>query len=239
MSEQTEALAINADQVADYLSQHVDFFTKHEYLLDRLSIPHPHTGAALSLLERLLQRQRDQQFQMTRQMDDMLRAARENERVVSSLHHLAIELMSCENLDDVVATCRNLMLAEFDADSVVLRLVGRGHSRDNSLHFIDPDDRMLQQMSALFQRRQPVCGRLRPKQQVFLFGEDSSSIKSAVLVPLFEAREIGVLALGSEQEGRFHPGMGTLFINQMGALVSRALSLHLDSTIRSIESSGT
>lgn len=228
----------SAEQVASYLAQHRDFFETHDELLDVLKLPHPHTGEAISLLERLVQRQRDRQMQLGRQLEDILRVARENERVVVSLHHLALELMTCDNLDDVVATCRDLMLSEFDADDVVLRLIGRGKSQDNSLYFIDPDDRTLKQMSGLFQKRQPVCGRLRPRQQVFLFGEDSAAIKSAVLIPLFEAREIGVLALGSKQADRFHPGMGTLFISQLGGLVSRALSLHLDTLIQSAESNG-
>lgn len=229
---------LSAEQVAAYLQAHSDFFQHHEALLDGLFIPHRHTGEAISLLEQLVQRQRDRQAQLKRQMDDMLKAARENERVLTSLHHLALELMSCDGLDDVVATCRDLMCSEFDADSVVLRLMGRGQSADSSLHFIDPDDRSWKQMATLFQKRQPVCGRLRPKQQVFLFGADNTSIKSAVLIPLFEARDIGVLALGSELENRFHPAMGTLFISQLGELVSRALSLHLESWIDSMESNG-
>ncbi len=239
MSEVTDKQDTTAGQVVAYLQQHVDFFQQHEDLLDTLVIPHPHTGEAVSLLERLVQRQRDRQQQLSHQLEDMLKAARDSERVVVSLHHLAMELMTCDNLDDVVATCRDLLLSEFDADSVVMRLIGRGLSHDSSLYFIDPDDRSLKQMSSLFQKRQPVCGRLRPKQQIFLFGEDSASIKSAVLIPLFEAREMGVLALGSEQESRFHPGMGTLFISQLGALVSKALSRHLDTRLHSIESSGS
>ena len=229
---------ITAEQVAAYLRANTDFFLEQGDLLDGLFIPHRHTGEAISLLEHLVQRQRDRQAQLSRQMEDMLRAARESERVVVSLHHLALELMSCDSLDDVVATCRDLMCSEFEADSVILRLIGRGQSGDSSLHFIDPDDRALKQMAGLFQKRQPVCGRLRPKQQIFLFGEESTAIKSAVLIPLFEARNIGVLALGSEHEDRFHPGMGTLFISQLGDLVSRALSLHLEAWLDpSLESS--
>ncbi|WP_298613518.1 DUF484 family protein [uncultured Thiothrix sp.] len=238
MSTPLEEHDITAEQVAAYLRTNTDFFLEQGDLLDGLFIPHRHTGDAISLLEHLVQRQRDRQAQLSRQMEDMLRAARESERVVISLHHLALELMSCDSLDDVVATCRDLMCSEFEADSVVLRLIGRGQSGDSSLHFIDPDDRALKQMAGLFQKRQPVCGRLRPKQQIFLFGEENTAIKSAVLIPLFEARNIGVLALGSEHEDRFHPGMGTLFISQLGDLVSRAISLHLEAWVDpSIESS--
>ncbi|MFZ1344735.1 DUF484 family protein [Thiothrix eikelboomii] len=238
MSTKLDADDMTAEQVAAYLRANHDFFQEHEELLDGLFIPHRHTGEAVSLLEHLVQRQRDRQAQLSRQMEDMLRAARESERVVVSLHHLALELMTCDSLDDVVATCRDLMCSEFDADSVVLRLIGRGQSGDSSLHFIDPEDRALKQMAGLFQKRQPVCGRLRPKQQIFLFGEENTTIKSAVLIPLFEARKIGVLALGSEHEDRFHPAMGTLFISQLGDLVSRALSLHLEAWVDpSLESS--
>lgn len=238
MSTLLEEYAITAEQVSTYLRANPQFFQEHGEILDGLFMPHRHTGEAVSLLEHLVQRQRDQQAQLSRQMEDMLRAARESERVVISLHHLALELMACDSLDDVVATCRDLMCSEFDADSVVLRLIGRGQSGDSTLHFIDPEDRALKQMAGLFQKRQPVCGRLRPKQQIFLFGEENTSIKSAVLIPLFEARNLGVLALGSDHENRFHPGMGTLFISQLGDLVSRALSLHLDAWLDpSLESS--
>ncbi|MEZ5534973.1 MAG: DUF484 family protein [Thiolinea sp.] len=230
---------MTAEQVADYLRRHTDFFHQHEDLLDELFIPHPHTGEAISLLERLVARQRSSQSQLTHQLEALLGAARDSERVVGSLHHLSLELMSCDNLDDVVATCRDIMCSEFDADNVVMRLIGRGHYCGNSLYFIDPDDNALKMMSGLFQKRQPVCGRLRPKQQVFLFGENSVTIKSAVLIPLYEARTIGVLALGSQREDRFHPGMGTHFLSQLGELVSRALSLHMDHALIPAESSGT
>ena len=229
---------VTAEQVSAYLQAHADFFQHHEALLDDLFIPHPHTGVAVSLLERLVDRQRTSQAQLNRQLSALLTAARDSERVVGSLHHLSMELMSCDNLDDVVATCRDIMCSEFDADNVVMRLIGHGDSHGNSLYFIDPDDNALRMMSGLFQKRQPVCGRLRPKQQVFLFGENSESVKSAVLIPLYEARAIGVLALGSRNEDRFHPGMGTHFLKQLGELVSRALSLHLKSDVQPAKSSG-
>ena len=234
----TKGDSITSEQIAAYLQQHTDFFQQHEELLDQLSIPHPQTGDAVSLLERLVDRQRKSQTQMSSQLENLLEAARDSERVVSSLHHLSLELMGCDSLDDVVATCRDIMCSEFDADNVVMRLIGQGNSCGNSLYFIDPDDNALRMMSGLFQKRQPVCGRLRPKQQVFLFGENSESVKSAVLIPLYEAKAIGVLALGSHSEDRFHPSMGTLFLTQLGELVSRALSLHMASNVQPAESSG-
>jgi uncharacterized protein YigA (DUF484 family) len=225
---------IDAAQVADWLLRHPDFFQEHEELLDHLTLPHPHTGQAVSLLERLVQRLRHRYQELEQRQHDMLKAARDSENVVNRLHHLALELMSCDGVDAVVATCNEMLRGDFKADNVVLRLIGHGKSRDG-LHFISPDDKSLKQLATLFRKRQPVCGRLRARQQVFLFGEEGASIKSAVLIPLYEAREIGVLALGSENESRFYPGMGTLFISQLGELVARALAQHLEPALHTAE----
>lgn len=231
-ADRLESKEISAELVAEWLRLHPDFFREHEEVLDGLNIPHPHTGEAVSLLERLVQRQRDKVRELESRQSDMLKAARDSEYVIARLHHLALELMSCDSLDDVVGTCNHMLRGDFMADNVVLRLVGHGRERDG-LHFIDPDDKYLKQLATLFRKRQPVCGRLRPRQQMFLFGEEGTSIKSAVLIPLFEAREIGVLALGSENEARFYPGMGTLFIGQLGGLVARALARYLEPPLHS------
>jgi hypothetical protein len=225
---------ISAAQVAAWLREHPDFFHDHEDVLDVLRIPHPQTGGTVSLLERLVQRQRERYQDLEQRQGDMLKAARDSENVVHRLHHMALELMMCDSLDDVVATCNSLLRGDFKADSVVLRLIGRGEARDG-LHFIDPDDKYLKQLATVFRKRQPVCGRLRPRQQTFLFGAAGADIKSAVLIPLYDAREIGVLALGSGNEARFYPGMGTLFITQLGELVARALSRHLAMPLHALE----
>ncbi|MCX8004653.1 MAG: DUF484 family protein, partial [Burkholderiaceae bacterium] len=43
---------MDAQDVARYLEAHPDFFAAHPQLLDRLTVPHPHNGQAISLLER-------------------------------------------------------------------------------------------------------------------------------------------------------------------------------------------
>lgn len=227
MSKSEQSVEMTAEQVAEWLRRHPDFFCRHEDVLDHLTLRHPNIGGAVSLLERLVQRQRERYQELEQRQHDMLRAARDSEQLVSRLHHLALELMNSDSLDAVVATCNDVLRRDFDANNVVLRLIGHGKP-GKGLHFIDPDDKYLKQMATLFRKRQPVCGRLRPRQQDFLFGKEGSTIKSAVLIPLYETREIGILALGSENETRFYPGMGILFISQLGDLVARALARYLE-----------
>jgi len=216
---------IKEKQVEDYLWEHPDFFQHNLDLLETLHVPHP-SGVAISLVERQLSLFRERNQLLENRLHDLISAARENETLVSRLHHLALELMHADCLDAAVATCHDILRGEFNADNVVLRLIGEGENSEG-LHFIPAKDRSLKHFDALFEKRMPICGRLRPKQQLFLFGERGTIIKSAVLIPLYETRNIGVLALGSEDENRFHPGMGTLFIGYLGELVSRALAKYV------------
>ena len=59
-----------------------------------------------------------------------------------------------------------------------------------------------------------------------LFGAQSQML-SCVLIPLYHTRDIGLLALGSKSADRFNPHMGTMFLDQLGELVSFKLKNYL------------
>jgi uncharacterized protein len=65
---------------------------------------------------------------------------------------------------------------------------------------------------------------VRDTQRDFLFGPESPSIGSVALVPLGDNGSLGLLALGSAERERFHPGMSTEFLKRMGELITDALS---------------
>jgi uncharacterized protein YigA (DUF484 family) len=69
---------------------------------------------------------------------------------------------------------------------------------------------------------------VRDSQRDFLFGPEAPSIGSVALVPLADGKveggSIGLLALGSAERERFHPGMSTEFLKRMGELITDALS---------------
>jgi len=212
--------------IRTYLNNHPDFFHHHLDLLEDLHVPHP-SGAAISLVERQISLLRNKNQALEKQLGNFIKAASNSEHVVSRLHHLALELMHSDCLDDTVASCQDILRNEFNADHVVLRLIGEGED-SQGLHFIHSSSPSLKHFEALFKKREAVCGRLRPKQETFLFGNNKDAVRSAVLIPLYETRRIGVLALGSCDEHRFNPSMGTLFINYLGELVSCALAKHLN-----------
>ena len=72
-----------------------------------------------------------------------------------------------------------------------------------------------------FKRAEPLCGRLLPEKLEFLFGAHASEVRSSVLVPV---DGVGMLAIGSEDANRFHPGMGTVFVRLIAESIGAAIA---------------
>ena len=92
------------------------------------------------------------------------------------------------------------------------------------VRLVGPEDANLKSFESLFTSGKPRCGQARDSQRDFLFGADSPDIGSVALVPLGEHGSLGVLALGSTDRDRFHPGMSTDFLARLADLISDVLS---------------
>jgi uncharacterized protein YigA (DUF484 family) len=101
------------------------------------------------------------------------------------------------------------------------------------VRIVAPDDAGLKSFETLFASGKPRCGQARDTQREFLFGQDANDIGSLALVPLLPLRDpaspsadpLGVLALGSTDRDRFHPGMSTEFLARMADLIADSLNL--------------
>jgi uncharacterized protein len=216
-----ESDILSEDAVAGFLLTHPDFFVRHLELLDVLRLPHP-THGAVSLIERQLSILRDRNRHLERKLGELIQVARDNEHLSANLHQLALGLMQADSMDSVLATARELLCGEFHADHVVVRMI----DRDGSLqapYSVAKNDPGLKEFASIFERRRPLCGRLRREQLDWLFGEDAAEVESAVVIPLHDTEPLGVLALGSHDADRFHPSMGTLFLGYLGDLLAGAV----------------
>jgi hypothetical protein len=207
--------------IAKYLATHPDFFQRHAELLATIQVPHG-AGTA-SLIERQVAILREKSRDLEEQLNGLIRTARGNEQIVTRLQRFTLELMRADGIDDVIATCQDVLREDFNADFVTLKIIGG----DDTMHFVSPGNENLKSFQNLFKTKKPVCGRLKVDQQDFLFEKNSGRINSTALVPLFGAEKLGILALGSEDEGRFHPGMGTVFISHLGELISTSITYHI------------
>lgn len=216
------------EDIERYLSTHPDFFERNIDLLESLSIPHD-TGGAVSLIERQVDVLRNKNEQLERKLIDLVQVARDNEGLSTRLHRLALGLMEAEGIDDVISTTKDLLRNEFPSTHVVVRLFAENGLDEpiSDLYIGERGEAPKSLVEDLFDSNRPVCGRFEEVQMTYVFGDIGVEVKSAVLIPLTDGRNLGILALGSHEPDRFHNGMGTLFLGYLGELVSRAVNTHL------------
>jgi uncharacterized protein YigA (DUF484 family) len=181
--------------VKTFLEEHPDFLVEHPDLLETLQVPHGLDGPAVSLVERQVQR-----------LAELVRNARDNEALVGRVHALALRLLHAHDAAGVAAQTEASMHEDFDVRPA--RLLAAAD--------IPPAVR------ALVASGKPRCGQLREDDRIALLGDASAGIASMALVPVGADCRHGLLALGSTDAARFHPGMGTAFLERIGELVAAA-----------------
>ncbi|GAB6042082.1 DUF484 family protein [Endothiovibrio diazotrophicus] len=213
--------------VADYLHTNPHFFERHLDLLEELRVPHP-AGGAVSLIERQVQRLQHENHKIKGKLLQMVENARENERINDRMHGLALALMEADGLDEVAITIDDVFRNDFNADAVALRLLEReGIPAGTNTPRVPVGDPAFAPLYRFVERRKPDCERLNEVERRHLFGEQAGRIASTVVIPLHGSADYGLLVVGSEDADRFHPGQGTLYLERMGELISRALRRHI------------
>ena len=216
------------DSIAAYLRENPDFFDRHPTLLEDLVIPHS-CGGAVSLVEYQVSVLRDQVHEMRRRMQSLANNARDNEALSQRLHQLTLSLVECTCLDEVLTNLYQAMCEDFKADFAAIRLFADPTSQgDQGLgEFVGNNSDGREVFSQVLASSKPICGHIKTKQLAFLFPEHGAEIGSGALLPLGQNARIGVLAIGCRDAQRYHPGMGTIFLRQLGDIVSRVLAPHV------------
>lgn len=218
---------ITQRDIISYLQNNTDFFKNNPDILSQMEIPHECNGAT-SLIELQVNVLKDKNDEMKAKMVDLMQMARENDQLSERMIKLTLSLMEAEDLPQVLQALDKTIRSEFQADAIAIRLFEKEKMPDIFPDIlISKDDPELKPFEFFFRAERPLCGRLKPDQLEFMFKDNSKEIQSAVLIPLGHRSGIGMLAIGSKDKDRFHPAMGTVFLKQMGALVSGMLKHYI------------
>jgi uncharacterized protein len=216
------------ERIERYLTLNPDFFERHQPLLSRMRLPHMRTGSTVSLVERQVEVLRDQKSDADRRLAEFIAVARANDNLADRIHRFTRRLLRVPNASEALAAVEASLREDFDAFNSVLLLTAPIASLqidyEPFLRKLPADDANMRTFEALLATGKPRCGQVRDTQREFLFGPEAASIGSVALVPLGEAGSLGLLALGSAERERFHPGMSTEFLKRMGELITDALS---------------
>ncbi len=225
---------IDEDEVAAYLARHPDFLLRHPALLSEIELAHE-TGKAVSLIERQVAALREQGRRYRQQLHELMAIAEQNDRLAARFRALSLGLFACRRPEQALALLERSLREDFAADASTLLL--RGETR--RLDWVLPDEAIMTILSetehglpslptALLQGTS-VCGRFNDRIMGHLFGGRAAGLASAALIPVSptasdHGEALALLAIGSRDPQRFTAGMGTVYLDYLGALLGRLLS---------------
>lgn len=220
MSDNTRSIE---DIVSKYLRQNPDFLERKPSLLKYMELSHA-SGPAISLIEKQVQYLRGLNETLEQQLNQLIQVASDNEKLMTRLHQLTLDLMSMGDLPSFFDRLSDALLSEFKADILNITLFDlkiEAGPKTPMFH-IKRDDPEMQQFQEHLEKGVSVCGRLNRNKRDYLFGSRAQWVQSTVLVPIAND---GMLAIGSSDPARFYPGMGTLFLDLLAQVVASRLAL--------------
>lgn len=227
-SDNAIARDVSAVEVASYLRRHPDFLSRHPDLALSLIVPRDHgSSRTASLAGYQLEVLRDKNREFSRRIRSLIEIAAENETLMRRVHALNLSLLRARTPDESVRRLVATLREEFNTDQVRLLV----HDPDPDLPVGDwlltiaASDDGLKPVAEILTREHPLCGRLTAEQLDLLFGDEAAGIASCALLPL---RGHGLLAIGSPDANRFHPGQGTFFLELIGETVAATLQRHAE-----------
>ncbi len=217
---------VTPTEVASFLRRHPEFLQDYPDLALTLAPPREQ-GATTSLASYQLEVLRDKNRELGRRLHELVNNANENEQLVQRVHALTIALMRETSLAGSVRRVVGSLREDFHTDHVRLVLF----RSDADLPAADWLIVQAQGLAAMpefvefFRQGDPLCGRLQPEKLESLYGAHAAEVRSSVLLALNAGETpVGMLAIGSADTNRFHPGMGTLFVRLIADAVSTAFA---------------
>ena len=224
------APAVPAEEagIAEYLDRHPEFFERNLAVLAKLRLPHLRGGTTISLVERQVEVLRERQAASDERLQEFIRVARANDALADKIQQLSRRLLRATSMQATLVAIETGLREDFDAVNSRLVLPGFDAAGiegvpDRFLRAVPKDEPALKSFETLFNGGKPRCGQVRDIQRDFLFGDEAATVGSVALVPLGDKGSLGLLAVGSADVDRFHPGMSTEFLARMGELIADSI----------------
>ena len=238
-----ESSQASEEQITAYLRDNPQFFEQHQDLLATLYLPSPHGSGTVSLAERQQQAQRDKIRALETKLGEFLQFGQENDTISAKVHRLSLALLAAQQFEVLIPILMETLRQDFAAPQAG-SLMALGSTLDSlredfavpyaglriwaqpqsSNHLGDPvfqpvDEELKAWADGLVE---PYCGNKPGLDISNWFGTDATP-KSFALVALRGEKVFGLLAIASDDEKRFYPDMGTIYLKRIGELVSASL----------------
>ncbi|GBG13796.1 uncharacterized protein NMK_1347 [Novimethylophilus kurashikiensis] len=215
-------MELNDQDIVQFLRADPQFFSRNGFLLSEIVLPSQHGGVAVSLVERQQVALRDKIRVLESKLHELIQFGEENDAIGERVHRLSLGLLSARNFEALASMVTHNLSEDFKVPHVAMRLwaAPQDQTDADNAEFNDVSAEIRDWANTL---STPYCGH-RPGLDISnWFDEVNAPLKSFAMVALRGESAFGLLVMASEDEHRFYPEMGTLYLKRIGELVSVAL----------------
>jgi len=214
---------LSSKEIAEYLILNPDFFKENPEVLRSIEIVHE-SGAAVSLIQKQVELLRSNYNATTDELMKLLGIAKTNENIFSLTKKLIIELIDASNTGELVNILENGFESDFGAKTSRL-LFFTESPKDLPKDRIKSLSEAKKILATLLKPDEIYCGVIDKGLANFIFNK-KSKINEIALVPLNCNSVKGLIALGSDEPGKYNKNKDTLFLDFIAEVVSKLVDNH-------------
>lgn len=243
---------MNDREVAEFLLANPEFFSQHAELLAAVRLANPHGKAAVSLQERQMEMLREKNKVLERRLAELLRYGHENDSIAAKFNRWTARVIAERDTHALPRTVTQGLTEVFEVPHAALRLwdVAETYSQAEFARQVGEEVRIFansltapycgantgfeaaQWLSAVPAHAAAIGTAPAETDAAPAPGGDdeAAGVQSVALIALRDpnaaegSAAFGLLVMGSPDPRRFHEGMATDFLMQIGTLASAALS---------------
>lgn len=212
-----ESAGLTDAQVRAYLEAHPEFFERQSDLLADIRLPHAQRGS-ISLVDRQLDKLREQNGQLREEITALMTIAKHNESIYQSFCKLYVALLPCQSIHEVHQQIQQVLSDLLNLSAIAMWPLA---DQQDWVPRREPvNNEALQQLVDRRLANKPYYfGRLNEADKALLF--EQQAVESAALMTL--EQDSILLAFGSADVDHFNPNLDVLLLDQLRLLLSAVL----------------
>jgi uncharacterized protein YigA (DUF484 family) len=192
-----------------FLLDNLDFFKTRESLVGEMKFKHSNSSAS-SLLERQINKLRDEQSDLMDLLSSFVNTAQLNEDLFMKSKELTLSILGASSKDEIKETVQKSFTENFGVNNCKLDFY-------SNTRIADIEDKT----GMSFHKGAVYCGSFSKEKMEFLFKD--VKVESVALAVLIHNKEIGILMLGSYDRTRYLGDEDTTFIEYIRDILEKKL----------------
>jgi uncharacterized protein YigA (DUF484 family) len=198
---------LDSKDVELFLLDNIDFFESRESLLSEMKFKDSSSSAS-SLLERQINKLRDEQKDLMNLLTSFIQTAQLNEDLFNKSKELTLSILEALDKNEIINTVQNDFKKSFNVNNCQLDFYSNSEIDD-----------IEQKTGMSFHKGAIHCGSFSNEKMEFLF--DDNKVESLAIAVLVNKSEIGLLKLGSYERTRYLGDEDTTFIEYIRDILEK------------------